>query len=213
MKRERTTIICSVIFIVIAGIWYSAKGSFPKVQEQGLSYEVPAVTEDAGTIICTDSQPPEQKVIYCYICGAVKNPGVYECLEGARLNQLIELAGGFTKQAAGTSLNLARIVSDAERIYVPTCEEIKEEQGGMADIALNEDGSDRVQTGTEDKVNINTADIDRLTSLPGIGQAKAKSICSYREEHGAFQSIEELKNVEGIKDGVYNKVKDLISIQ
>ena len=69
------------------------------------------------------------------------------------------------------------------------------------------------KTGAEDKVNINTADIDKLTSLPGIGKAKAGSIISYREDHGAFQSIEELKNVEGIKDGVFNKVKDLISVQ
>lgn len=211
MKRERKTIICSVIFIVIAGLLYWSKGNSSSVKENLLMGDETAATEHVASTVCPSFEPAKHKTIYCYICGAVKNPGVYECLEGARLVELIDKAGGFTKQAAGTSMNLARKVEDSEQVYIPTKSEAGKQKDTNQPGSLSEE--EDAQTVTEDKVNINTADVDKLTSLPGIGQAKAKSICSYREEHGAFRSIEELKNVEGIKDGVYSKVEDLITIQ
>lgn len=213
MKREKRaikgkTIICSFIFVVAAGIWYLSEGSTVQVEENFLPVNEAVVTENVTVTPRIGKELEEHKKIYCYICGAVKNPGVYECLEGARLVELVKMAGGFTKNAKDTYLNLARMVSDSEQIYVPTRKEAEEQM----EYGLR-DSTEGLTKNMEDKVNINTADIDKLTSLPGIGQAKAKSICSYREEHGAFQSIEELKNVEGIKNGVYNKVKDLIAIQ
>lgn len=219
MKRNKRTIVYSIIFIAAAGVLYCMRGNTGSVQENLETDGTIAASQQTVEPSAMDKEPEkesekEHKTAFCYICGAVKNPGVYPFAAGARLNELIEQAGGLTKEADVTSLNLARTVEDSEKVYVQTREEAKAEaetskvgQHGQGD-AGESDGTD-----AEDKVNINSADIDKLTSLPGIGEAKAKSILSYREEHGAFQSIEELKNVEGIKDGVFNKVKDLISIQ
>lgn len=227
MKREKKPILCSnisiakvslaltVAFVVIAGFLYVSKDNSGNIQEELVTSDETAVTEDVKEPLVTDKERIEvPKLFCCYVCGAVNNPGVYEFSEGARMNELIELAGGFAKDAAVTYLNLAQAVSDSEKIYVPTKKEVSK-MGASENLEpnLQESTSKENDSSAEDKVNINTADIDKLTSLPGIGEAKANSIISYREDHGAFQSIEELKNVEGIKDGVFNKIKDLISVQ
>lgn len=210
MKREKKTIICSIIFIVIAGILYQFLKVPCKVEEEVLLNEITEVTEEPEILVEETygvSDSPDRT--YCYVCGAVESPGVYEFAEGARVDEMIALAGGFTKDAAVTYLNLADFVSDSEKIYVPTTEEVK----SIPTEGLESTLTDNDQNSAEDKVNVNTADIDMLTTLPGIGEAKANSIVSYREEHGGFQSIEEIKNIEGIKDGIFNKIKDLITVQ
>lgn len=225
MKREKKTSILSDVlrakkgFIIMTAciiwiaFWYGSKGNSENIQENFTSDEAVAVTMQAPQVSDKDKTDKEVKKYYSYVCGAVKNPGVYEFKEGARIMDLIKSAGGFSKYADDTYLNLALTVSDSDKIYVPTKQETKEavRKGPNGEIVL--DGTlDECENDPSDKVNINTADIDKLTSLPGIGEAKAKSIISYREDQGTFQTIEELKNVEGIKDGVYQKIKDLISI-
>lgn len=158
----------------------------------------------------------------CYVCGFVKKPGVYEFEEGDRLSDVITKAGGFSKEACLEYLNLASFCEDGAKIYVPSIDEVKDnleptEQGaplqdGKTDRKRS-DISETEQEGHRDKININTADEGSLTTLPGIGEAKAKRILSYREEHGGFGSIEEIKNIEGIKDGVFQKIQDLITVQ
>ena len=100
--------------------------------------------------------------------------------------------------------------SHGERIYVPTQEEAEESaqsvSGQWADLNGNAGGS------VSDKININTAAKEELMTLSGIGASKAESILKYRQEHGNFQSIEDLKKIEGIKDGVFNKIKDDITV-
>ena len=107
-------------------------------------------------------------------------------------------------------INQAEALSDGERIYVPTQEEAEESaqsvSGQWADPNGNAGGS------VSDKININTAAKEELMTLSGIGASKAESILKYRQEHGNFQSIEDLKKIEGIKDGVFNKIKDDITI-
>ena len=220
MKREKKTILLSniflakrslalaVTFIIIAGFLYVSRENTKNIQEEFVTSEDIAITKQPSEPLVTDREQIEvSRKLCCYVCGAVKHPGVYTFSEGARMNELIEQAGGFTKEAAVTYLNLAKTVTDSEKIYVPTEDEVS------SLVNLQDGTTTESKSGAEDKVNINTADIDKLTSLPGIGEAKAGCIISYREDHGAFQSIEELKNVEGIKDGVFNKVKDLISVQ
>lgn len=159
---------------------------------------------DAG-----DDQKEKDKVntAFVYVCGAVNAPGVYELDSEARVYDAIISAGGMREDAAGEVLNQARMVTDGERIYVPTKEEL--EQGIVDGVAPEVTGTD---SNTEGKININTAAKEDLKTLPGIGDAKADSIISYRESNGGFQKIEDLMQVEGIKEGVFNKIKDKIII-
>lgn len=214
MKREKKTIICSIIFIVIAGFLYQQMRRPGSAQENILIQDVPVVTEEAviEELQVTEAVSQRSKCC-CYVCGEVKNPGVYEFSKGARLNEVIELAGGFTKDAASTYLNLAQQAEDGEKIYVPSFAELASMSPEQTELGNGKEESSSVETDSADKININTANIDMLTTLPGIGEAKASYIVSYREEHGEFQSIEELKNVEGIKEGVFKKIKDLITVQ
>ncbi len=157
-------------------------------------------------------------VLYVYICGQVKNPGVYSLETGKRVNDAVNLAGGFTKEADTTSLNLARQIVDGEQIYVLSKEEAATNQTTAVQTtnsAENTNGGAMFSTSdmdqTKTKVNINTASREELMTLSGIGQAKADSIIAYRETNGPFQSIEEIKQIEGIKDGIFLKIKDQIT--
>lgn len=133
--------------------------------------------------------------ILVYVCGQVVNPGVYALEKDARVYQAIEAAGGFLPEADSLALNQAEKLYDGQKLYVPAFgEEIKTEE------TKAEDGL----------ININTASVEQLTTLPGIGLAKAESIIAYREANGSFETIEEIMKVEGIKEGVYNKIKDFI---
>ena len=159
------------------------------------------VSEDGGE----RAADTEEATVFVYVCGAVKFPGVYELKADARVFEAIRSAGGITEEAAPDAVNQARIVADGEQIYVPTAEEAASQETGV--------GETTVTKGTENaKVNINTAGKEELMTLKGIGEAKAEDILKYREEHGSFGSIEELMQINGIKEGVFNKIKDDITI-
>ena len=144
-------------------------------------------------------------VIYVDVCGQVNNPGVYELPGESRVFEAIEKAGGMTKAAASGYLNKAEKLSDGQQIYVPSEKEI--EENSLIGASTTENSS-----ASGDKVNLNTASKEELMTLAGIGEAKAESIIRYREEHGNFRTTEDIKNVDGIKDGVFNKVKDQITV-
>ena len=158
----------------------------------------------------TDAEEGLPETLYVHVCGAVNAPGVYELKTDARIYEALEAAGGMTEDAAADWINQAEALSDGERIYVPTQEEAEESaqsvSGRWADPNGNAGGS------VSDKININTAAKEELMTLSGIGASKAESILKYRQEHGNFQSIEDLKKIEGIKDGVFNKIKDDITV-
>lgn len=154
----------------------------------------------------TETEEPdgakEEKTCLVYVCGAVVAPGVYELDDGSRIYEAVELAGGFMEEAAEDALNLAESVTDGQMIRIPTEEEQEAvgRQGAEADSAA--DG----------KLDLNRADVAALMELPGIGQSKAEAIVGYREEHGPFSQAEDLMKVEGIKEGVFNKIKDRIKV-
>lgn len=158
----------------------------------------------------TDAEEGLPETLYVHVCGAVNAPGVYELKTDARIYEALEAAGGMTEDAAADWINQAEALSDGERIYVPTQEEAEESaqsvSGRWADPNGNAGGS------VSDKININTAAKEELMTLSGIGASKAESILKYRQEHGNFQNIEDLKKIEGIKDGVINKIKDDITV-
>jgi competence protein ComEA len=164
--------------------------------------------------------PPETPIASCFvhICGAVADPGVYEVAAGSRVFEVLELAGGFTGEAATDAVNLAAAVADGSKITIPTVAEaeaaeadsiwISEGDGSVSTAGVNGSGEGALT----DLVNINTASREALMTLPGIGAAKADSIILYREENGGFKSIEDLMKITGIKDGVFNKIKDKIVV-
>lgn len=158
----------------------------------------------------TDAEEGLPETLYVHVCGAVNAPGVYELKTDARIYEALEAAGGMTEDAAADWINQAEALSDGEWIYVPTQEEAEESaqsvSGRWADPNGNAGGS------VSDKININTAAKEELMTLSGIGASKAESILKYRQEHGNFQNIEDLKKIEGIKDGVFNKIKDDITV-
>lgn len=144
----------------------------------------------------------EEAYVAVYVCGAVNEPAVYYLNKGALKQDALDAAGGFAEGAATAYVNLAEQVTEGEKIYFPYAEELTES------LLLTEgSGKDAEIDG---KINLNTATIGELMTLPGIGESKAAAIIQYREEHGAFKSPEDIKKISGIKDGVYDKIKDFI---
>lgn len=135
--------------------------------------------------------------IYVDVTGAVQKPGVYQLNQGDRVYQAIEKAGGFREDAEASAINQAAVLEDGQQITIMSTSQQQMQEEKAAEEGL---------------VNINTADADTLCTLPGIGEAKAKSIIAYREKNGPFKSTEELTKVSGIKEGVFDKVSDLICV-
>ena len=139
------------------------------------------------------------ETIYVQVAGAVEKPDVYQLPMGSRVYAAIEAAGGLSSSADDSDINMAAPVEDGQKIYVYTIEEVKalKESSAEADDGL---------------ININTASAAELSSLPGIGESKANQIVAYREANGQFASIEDIKNVSGIGDGIFNQINSLIKI-
>ncbi len=169
----------------------------------------PENTDGSGT-----AEDSKQRVLVVHLCGAVNNPGVYELDMDSRIIDGIDKAGGFREDASRDSLNLAMELQDGSRIYVPTLTEAVDEKN---DASQTDDPPQYITAPgrtpeDEGRVNINTADEDKLTTLTGIGPSRAKAIIAYREEHGGFKSAEELMNVSGIGKASYDKLKNDITI-
>lgn len=153
----------------------------------------------------------EPAFVYVHICGAVVKPGVYQIAQDSRIYEVIELAGGFLQDACTEYWNQAQQVEDGMQIVIPTLQEV--ERG-----VVSADGAEAMHFGEQNVaevvlININTASKEVLCTLPGIGEARAESIIRYRNEHGAFRTIEEIMQVEGIKEKAYLKIKDSITVK
>lgn len=204
--------------------------------EEGIN-EVSAVDEviisEEDNSLESDGNKEEEIVkIFVDIKGEVKKPGVYEVANGSRVIDVINKAGGLKKEANTRYVNLSKKVSDgdviviysndeineamkSDIIYVETpcvCEEVNDaclENNISDDSNENNNINDNV---VSDKININTASVDELMKLKGIGEAKAKSIAEYRENNGLFSKIEDILNVSGISAKIYENIKDSITI-
>ena len=142
----------------------------------------------------------EEESILVHVCGAVENPGVVSLPQGSRAEDALLAAGGFTEDASRDFVNLAGYVSDGEKLYFPTREEVS------AGIQVQAEADDGL-------ININTADVAALCTLPGIGEARARDIIAYRETHGDFASCEDIMKISGIKISVYQKISDKIKVK
>lgn len=178
--------------------------------ESGNAGSEPEDTEPAGNAA----------KIWVYVCGQVADPGVYELTAGDRIVNALAAAGGMTEQAAVMYLNQAKVLEDGQKIYVPSEKEVQEQavplDGGMGgrEPGSSTEGSpeDGQTADRQEKVNLNTAGKAELMTLSGIGESRAEAIISYREKNGRFRSIEEIKKIEGIKEGIFGKIKDKITV-
>ena len=143
------------------------------------------------------------KFICVHIAGFVVNPGVYNIAEGARIYEVVRLAGGFLPEADESYLNLASVVFDGQKIMVLSKEEAKTAKPFVSQIDKETEKS---------LININTATKEQLMQLAGIGESRALSIISYREKHGEFKKIEDIMKISGIKEAAFEKIKDYICV-
>jgi len=148
-----------------------------------------------------------QQQVFVDIKGAVMYPGVYELQSDQRIIDAVQLADGYMENADTQYVNHAQKVQDEMVIYIP----IKGEQ--LGDVSTNLLMLPTESQNKEQKININLADVETLTTLPGIGPSKAQSILSYREENGRFPTIDDLRNVSGIGDKTFEKLKDSITVK
>lgn len=153
--------------------------------------------------------------IIVYICGAVKESKVITLPEDSRISDAIDAVGGLTNDADLTNINLAYILEDGEKIYIPKKgEEMQNDASAASSTAQSSSYSNYYSTSTKsNKININKATQTELETIPGVGPSTALKIIEYREQNGKFKSIENIKNVSGIGDAKYEKMKDYITVK
>lgn len=179
-----------------------------QVTETKIEFDAMIKDDMTRMLVKEEKEEVEQtKMIYVHVCGSVVTPGVYELSGNARVFDAIAKANGFCEGAAQDAINQAQLLKDGQRLYIPSQEEI------MAGDVLVDFMEDRgYEEGKEALININLASKQELMTLPGIGESKAKSIISYREEHDGFQSIEDIKKIVGIKEAIFQQLKDYITV-
>lgn len=153
----------------------------------------------------TLSPPPTPAPLQVHVTGAVNKPGVYALPPGSRIQQAIDAAGGLTPQADVSMLNLVALIEDGQRLHVPS-------QGGPAEQTADDPATEERSVSISRKININTATLEQLDTLPGIGEITAQKIIDYRSVHGPFPNIEAIMDVDGIGEGTFEEIKNFISI-
>ena len=161
--------------------------------------------DDGGETVPSGAQNPS---VCVYVCGSVRKEGVYYLSADARVADAVAAAGGFADDAATAYLNLAERLTDGRKVYVPSLAEV--EAGSVP--ATPAQGTD-LWGADSGKININTADRQLLMSLPGIGEARAGDIIAWREKHGGFSEISDIMKVSGIKEAMFERIKDRICVR
>ncbi|MFJ7991255.1 helix-hairpin-helix domain-containing protein [Peribacillus frigoritolerans] len=206
LKRKMTMITVAVAFA--GGIYFFS--------QQG---ENPADTEDIFSVTAKEAEmdqsvnesAAEPEIIKVDVKGAVKSPGIFTAQAGDRVIDLIASAGSFTEKADTDKVNFAQIIEDQMVIYVPEIGE--EDKGNLENIQVGTSG-DAITKGTSGGlVNLNTATQEDLQTLTGIGPSKADAILEYRETVGKFKEVDELKQVTGIGDKTFERLRDSISVK
>ena len=182
MKNKKMILKYGLIIVIIALLVVCGIILTKKDNENGKTIET--MENKVGLEVSYD--------IIVEIKGEVKHPGIYTLPKDTRIQDLITVAGGLTVDADSSSLNLASKLSDGMVVVVPTKQQTSNQNN--------------------DKININSASVSELCSLPGIGESLAQRIIDYRNTNGFFSTTEEIKNVSGIGDALYNKIKDYITI-
>lgn len=205
-------IILSIMLVVIIYYIYSAfyKNTFTSYYETNNLIEDSLIVGNNTNIL----ENSENDYIIIYICGAVKENKVITLKQNSRISDAIDAVGGLNTDADLTNINLAYILEDGEKIYIPKIgEQTQEDTTDFSSVQNNLDTSYYSNSKNNKKVNINKATQTELETIPGIGPSTASKIIDYREENGRFYSIEDIKNVDGIGDKKYENIKDYISLK
>ncbi len=216
MRNRKTDFLTVVVIVLILTGCGSAQtyltGQLERSAAGGANFTGPETeqseteeTEDEHT----EAEEVKPAVCFVHVSGAVQKPGVYELPEGSRLYEVIEMAGGFTEDAAEAYCNLAAVIGDGMQYHIPTEEEAGSLSGGIGESS----GTPAGAYDAEGRLDLNRASKEELMQLTGIGETKAEAILAYREEHGGFGSTEELKQVSGIGNATYEKLQDDITVR
>lgn len=223
-KKKMIQLLSGLAVVFVCGILYfhnSPQEASNTVITEGFS---DTVKTGQGQENGSSTEKPGREDIYIHVCGQVKKPGVYVFTGEPRVIEAIEKAGGFTKKADRSSLNQAAVVTDGTQLMIPaktvskTVSDSKKTSVPKAGANQSLSVSDRTLSvpdrtlSVPDRVNINTASKEELMTLSGIGESKASQILSYREENGYFKKTEDIMNISGIKEGVFGKIKDKITV-
>ena len=223
-KQKIIVVIC--LFLIIILMFFILYKFFYEDEDIILESDV-----DANQILENGTEENEsskigllenKKKVVVHVVGEVNSPGVVTLEEGSRIIDAINAAGGKTEDADLSKINLAYIIEDGIQIYVPSIMDTKKEESENKEIQYITDGPGEDVVVTEEsqkqgeekqiKVNINTANLEKLQTLPGIGESLAQRIIDYREQNGNFKAIDDLKNVSGIGESKFNNIKDKIYV-
>lgn len=223
-------------YIVIAGILVTFVSVVAIIVFNNDIDNETVISDDIGLLVKEEVNSNFEvfDLIKVNIKGAVNNPGVYEVKSDSRVIDIIEVSGGLTAIADTSIINLSKKVNDEDVIIIYTKDEVKKIKAGNVviqyienecncpeyknsacidpDTLVNTDSEDDEKRVSNGKISINKATSEQLQTLSGIGEAKAKAIIEYRNTNGPFKAIEEIKNISGIGDAIFNKIKDYITI-
>jgi competence protein ComEA len=199
----------AAVFIALGGVYYFYGNDFggpADTNTLGIEGKIQAEEKDTENNKTAD-QKEQSETIMVDVKGQIKQPGVYQANTRERVIDVVSRAGGLTDKADEGQVNFAEHVQDEMIIYIPA----KGEEGLLSPVST---GGNPASAGSqkESKININKADETELQNLPGIGPAKAAAIIEYRNTSGPFKAVEDLKNISGIGDKTFEKLKDLIVI-
>ena len=199
-----TVVILLIIGILLAIYLFMNDDTYEEINFNEIFEEDINITNES-----IENNETEQEIeIAVHVTGEVKKQGLIYVKQGARVADAIEKAGGETSEADLSQINLAYILEDGQKIYIPN----KNEKISQY-ITKNNGNNENNNTDKEDKkVNINTASQSELDELPGIGPSTAQKIIEYREENGNFEKIEDVQNVKGIGDAKFEEIKDKITV-
>lgn len=209
LKINKNQIIFFIIILILIGgaMYYFYINSSENADFLYLENDIIQESDKKTNEVEMEETKVEEEIVV-HITGQVINSGIVKLKENSRIIDAIEAAGGATKEADLTKINLAFILSDGQKIYIPSVEdeEIKEYVTENSGENVREE-SDSL----EQSININTATSQQLQKLPGIGETIANRIIAYRNSKGKFEKIEDLKNVSGIGEAKFNNIKDYIN--
>lgn len=203
LKQRKIVIIICILVIILIG-WKIYDSSNFETEEE--SQIIDSNTQESKT-------EDEEELVIVHVTGEVKKPGVVRVREGSRVEDIVKAAGGLTENADISNINLAYVVEDGTKIRIPSTDDEKQEEyitQSIGEGIIMQEESNNTRSSI---VNINTANETELEELPGIGASIAGRIIEYRNKNGKFKSIEDIKNVTGIGDSKFDKIKDLIRVK
>lgn len=211
LTKKQKIIVIAIAGIVAIGVMYFIYNKNQVKEDINIENEI------LVNNVITNENNTNDDLVIIHITGSVKNPGIVKLKEGSRIEDAIEAAGGLTENADITKVNLAYVVEDGTKIKIPSA---SEEDIGDDDIIDSKSGDNIIieentvsSNNSTQTININKATEKEFETLPGIGPSLASKIIEYRNQNGKFGSIEDIKNVNGIGDSKYEKIKDLITVK